>query len=146
MFVCVSLSKIALINKFNQNTVRNNSYIEPEAFIIIIIALQSAIRDCYNLLTAPRTVSNTYVQVARALSCANHVQHIGRLSRAKCRDTCHGIRRDSSATKFDRVETAFILAFFWGGGGAEPLIDKRGEETGVPGENPWRRASENATY
>ena len=36
----------------------------------------------YNLLTAPRTVSNTYAQVARAQSCANHVQHIERLSRA----------------------------------------------------------------
>ena len=25
---------------------------------------------------------------------------------------------------------------------AEPLSDKGGEETGVPGENPWRRTSE----
>ena len=51
--------------------------------IIMIIALQGAIRDFfYNLLTAPRTVSNTYVQVARGQSCANHVQHIERLSRA----------------------------------------------------------------
>ena len=37
---------------------------------------------CYNLLTAPRAVSNMYAQVARAQSCANHVQHIERLSRA----------------------------------------------------------------
>ena len=29
---------------------------------------------------------------------------------------------------------------------AEPLTDEGGEETGVPRENPWRRASENATY
>ena len=36
----------------------------------------------YNLLTAPRTVSNTVAQVAWAQSCANHVQHIERLSRA----------------------------------------------------------------
>ena len=36
----------------------------------------------YNLLTAPRTVSNTYAQVARAQPCANHMQHIERLSRA----------------------------------------------------------------
>ena len=28
------------------------------------------------LLTAPRTVSNTYAQVARAQSCAIHVQHV----------------------------------------------------------------------
>ena len=39
-------------------------------------------RFFYNLLTVPRTVSNTYAQVARAQSCANHVQHIERLSRA----------------------------------------------------------------
>ena len=40
---------------------------------IIVIAFKGAIRDFDNLLTAPRTVSNTYAQVARAQSCANHV-------------------------------------------------------------------------
>ena len=35
----------------------------------------------YNLLTAPRTVSNKDAQVARAQSRANHVQHVGHLSR-----------------------------------------------------------------
>ena len=29
---------------------------------------------------------------------------------------------------------------------AEPLTEEGGEKTGVPGGNPWRRASENATY
>ena len=29
---------------------------------------------------------------------------------------------------------------------AEPVTDEGGEETGVPGENPWGQASENATY
>ena len=29
---------------------------------------------------------------------------------------------------------------------AEPLTNEGEEETGVPGENPWRRASEHATY
>ena len=48
----------------------------------IIIAFKGAIRDFYNLLTAPRTVSNAYAQVAWAQSYANHVQHIERLSRA----------------------------------------------------------------
>ena len=38
-----------------------------------------------NLLTAPRTVSNTYAQVAGAQSCANHVQHVERSSHAACR-------------------------------------------------------------
>ena len=60
----------------------------------------------YNLLTAPRTVSNTYAQVAQAQSFANHE----RLSRATRRDTRHVVRKDSSAIKFDSVEIAFILA------------------------------------
>ena len=44
--------------------------------IIIIIALKGAVRDFYNLFTAPRTVFSTYAQEVRAQSCANHVQHI----------------------------------------------------------------------
>ena len=43
------------------------------------------IKICYNLLTVPQTVSNTYTQVTWAQSCANHVQHIKRLLRATCR-------------------------------------------------------------
>ena len=34
--------------------------------MMMMIALKGAIRDFYNFLTAPRTVSNTYAQVARA--------------------------------------------------------------------------------
>ena len=48
--------------------------------IIIIKALKGTIRDFCNLLTAPRTVSNTYAQVARAQPCSNHVQHIERFN------------------------------------------------------------------
>ena len=72
-----------------------------------------------NLLTAPRTVSYTYAHVARVQSCANHVQHIEHLPRATC------------ATWYERS----IISL------AEPLTDEGWEETGVPGENPWRRAS-----
>ena len=53
--------------------------------IIIVIAWKVAIRNFHNLLTATRTVSNTCAQVAWAQSCANHVLHIERLSRASCR-------------------------------------------------------------
>ena len=85
----------------------------------------------YNLLTAPRTVSSTYAQVARAQSCADHVQHIERLSRATC--SVHLVQRDSSASKFDRIGIAFILALsYW----LKPLTDEGGQEIGVPGENP----------
>ena len=57
-----------------------------------MIALKGANRDLYNVLTALRTVSKTYAQVAQAHSCANHVQHIERVSRAACR-----VRRNSSS-------------------------------------------------
>ena len=51
--------------------------------LIMIIAFKGAIQDYfYILLAAPRTASKTYAQVATAQSCANHVQHIERLSRA----------------------------------------------------------------
>ena len=80
--------------------------------IIIIIAFKGAIRDFfYSLFTAPRTVSNTYAQVARAQSFANHVQHIERLSRATC-VTCNLVRSDSSTMKFDRVEMHFLELCF----------------------------------
>ena len=72
--------------------------------IIIIIAFKGANLDFFNtLLTAPRTVSNMHAQVARAQSCVNHVKHIQHSSRVTCRVTCHVVRRDSSAVKFDRV-------------------------------------------
>ena len=57
----------------------------------IITTPKSAIRDFYSLLTAPRTVSNTYVPVARAQSCANHVQHIELQPRAT-RRVPHGTK------------------------------------------------------
>ena len=51
----------------------------------IIMALKRAIQDFRRSpLTVPRTVTNTYAQVARAQSCANHVQDIERFSRATC--------------------------------------------------------------
>ena len=98
--------------------------------IVVIIPFKDAIRD---FLNAPRTVSNTYAQVARAQSSANHVQYIQRLSRATCRVSCHVVRRDSSAIKFDRVEIAFIWL------NHKPM--KEGRKPGYPEKNPWQRAS-----
>ena len=62
--------------------------------IIMVIILKGAIRDFYNLLTAPLTVSNVYAQMARAqsritrnTSSAYHVQHV----------VSHVVQKDSSA-------------------------------------------------
>ena len=52
---------------------------------MIILTMEGAYLDCFlQFSTAPRTVSNTYAQLARAQSCANHVQCIGSLSHASC--------------------------------------------------------------
>ena len=64
-----------------------------------------------NLFTAPRTVSNTYAQVARVQSCAKHVQHIGHDTHY-AQPLCHSVRRDSSATKTGRTEITFVVILF----------------------------------
>ena len=56
----------------------------PLIMIIIVIALKGAFQDFYSLLTALQTVSNTHAHVARAQSCAMHVQHIDCFSCAAC--------------------------------------------------------------
>ena len=67
--------------------------------MMMMITLKGAFRDFYNLLTSPRTVSNTYAEVVSAKSFPNHVQHIERVQYIMC----HAERRDSSTIKFDRV-------------------------------------------
>ena len=63
---------------FNMEKRYRNKIIIIIIIIINIIALKGAIPEFYSLLTAPRTVSNMYVQVARPQLCANHTQHIKR--------------------------------------------------------------------
>ena len=43
--------------------------------VTTIIAFKVASRDCYNLLTAPQTASNSHARVTKVQSCANYVQH-----------------------------------------------------------------------
>ena len=119
---------------------------ETEAIIIIImiiIAFKGAIRD---FLQSPHSAANCLQHVCSiglgATMCKSRATHRALIT-CKCHVTCHLVRKDSSAIKFDRVEIAFIwVLFYW----LNHLTDEGGEETGVPGENPWRRASENATY
>ena len=114
-----------------------------DLIIIIIIAFKGAIRD---LLQSPHSATNRLQHVRSngpgAIVCKSRATH-RTLIACKCHVTCHLVRRDSSAIKFDRVEIAFIWAlFYW----LNHETDEGGEETRVTGENPWRRASENATY
>ena len=76
--------------------------------IIIIIALKSAIRD---LLQSPHSAAN-YLEHVRssgpsAIVCKSCETHRALIS-CNCHVTCHLVRRDSSAIKFDRVKIAFI--------------------------------------
>ena len=70
------------------------------------------------------------MQITCNTSDAYHVQHV-----------LYNVQRDSSAVKSERAEIAFFLVLFhW------LKFKLMTEESGVPGENPRRRASENATY
>ena len=71
------------------------------------VALTGAVRDIYNLLTAPQTVSSVLkwpgrnrVEITCNTSSAYHAQHV----------VSHVVQRDSSAIQFDRVEILSILA------------------------------------
>ena len=111
--------------------------------IIIIIAFKGAIRD---FLQSPHGATNCLQHVRSsgpgAIECKSCATHRALIT-CKCHVTCHLVRRDSSAIKSDRIEITFIWALFYC---LNHYTDERGEETGVPGENPWWRASENATY
>ena len=80
---------------------------------MIIIAFKGAIRDFWQ---SPHSAAN-YLQHARssgpgAIVCKWRATH-RTLITCKCHVTCHLVRRDSSAFKFDRVEMAFIWALFY---------------------------------
>ena len=83
-----------------------------EVIIIVIIALKGAIWDFYNLLTAPRTVSNTYAQVAwRRRSCVQITCNTSSAYPVQPA-VCHLVQRDSSAIKCDSsncIYFSFIL-------------------------------------
>ena len=103
------------------------------------MALKVAIQDFFSSLSSELSPSRTLkwpVCVVRK-SRATH------RALFTCNVVRHMARRDGSAIKFDRVKIAFSLALCYY---LKPFIDEGGEETGVLGENPRRRASENAIY
>ena len=85
----------------------------PGQVMIIIITFKGAVRD---FLQSPHSAANC-LQHAHSSGpgatacklCATHRAHIT----CKCPVTCHLVRRDSSAIKFDRDEIAFIWALFY---------------------------------
>ena len=89
-------------------------------------ALKGAIRD---LLQSPHSAANRL----------RHVRTIRNCVQIMCATWYEGTAQLLSLTELKSHLFNFILL-------AEPLTDEGGEETGVPGENPRRRASKNATY
>ena len=80
---------------------------------VIIIAFKGAIRD---FLQSPHSAANCLQHIHSsgpgAVVCKSHATHRALIT-CKCHVTCHLVRRDSSAIKFDRVEIAFIWALFY---------------------------------
>ena len=86
----------------------NSAVILWPVHVIIIIAFKGAIRD---FLQSPHSAANCFQHVHSsgpgAIVCKSRATHLA-LFTCKCHVTCHLVRRDSSAIKFDRVEIAFI--------------------------------------
>ena len=74
----------------------------------IIIAFKGAIRD---FIQSPDSAENCLQHVRSSgpgtIVCKPRATHRALIT-CKCHVTCHLVRRDSSAVKFDRVEIAFI--------------------------------------
>ena len=103
---------LTLLSQLLNNNYNSNNIIII-IIIIIIIAFKGAIRD---FLQSPHSAANCLQHVRssgpRAVVCKSRATHRALITR-KCHVMCHLVRRDSSAIKFDRVEIAFIWAFFY---------------------------------
>ena len=79
------------------------------ATVIIIIIIIIAFKD--DFLQSPHRAANCLQHVCSsgpsAIVCKSRATHRA-LVMCKCHVTCHLVRRDSSAIKFDGVEIAFI--------------------------------------
>ena len=109
----------------NNNNNNNNNRIPRRNEIFTI----SSLRHEQSPTRTLKWPGRNRVQITCNTSSAYHVQHV--VLRATLYE---GTAQLLNLTEFKSHFFSFILL-------AEPLTDK-----GVPGENPWRRASENATY
>ena len=102
--------------------------------MIIIIAFKGAIR---NFLQSPHSAANCLQRVGSsgpgAIVCKSRATHRALIT-CKCHVTCHLVRRDSSAINFDRVEIAFIWAFYFIGWTMKPM--KEGRKPEYPEKTP----------
>ena len=104
------------------------------------MTLKDLIQDFNKLFTAPKTVSNTYTQVAWAQSCANYIQHMVPIICNMLWATWY-VRTAQLLSLTGLKSHLFPLNIVgwtinrWRRGGDQSTLRK-----------PWRPASENATY
>ena len=95
-------------NCLHQFTISHTEIIIIIIIIIIIVSFKGAIRD---LLQSPHSAANCLQHVRSsgpgAVVCKSRATHRALIT-CKCHVTCHLVRRESSAIKFDRLEIAFI--------------------------------------
>ena len=106
-----------MIDNNNNNNDKNNSNERPNSTVF----LQSPHCAAKSPTCTLKWLWSNRAQITCNTSSAYHVQ----------RAVCHLVRRDSSAVKFDRVEKAFILAFYfyW----LKPLTNEGGGKAEYPG-------------
>ena len=82
--------------------------------IIIIIGLKGAVWDFLQSSRCAWTVSNTYIQVAKVQSCANHLQHGARIAQLVVHGLAvHGVAGSILLWGHFPVEGIFPLELTW---------------------------------
>ena len=86
----------------------NRSELVIIIIIIIIITFKGSIRDfLQSLHSTANCLQHARLSGQGTIVCKSRAAHRALIT-CKCHVTCHLVRRDSSAIKFDRVEIAFI--------------------------------------
>ena len=73
-----------------------------------------------------------------AVMCKSRATHPALITCNMSSYVPHGMKGQLSYQVWQSLNRIYLSFILW----AEPLTDEGGEETGVPGENPWRQASE----
>ena len=107
--LCRRCRQLSVLSAFLCNIVQ--SFYPPQRRIII--AFKGSIRDVLQSLhSAANCLQHVRSSGLGAIVCKSCATHRALIT-CKCHVTCHLVRRDSSAIKFDRVEITFIWALFY---------------------------------
>ena len=122
---------------------QTNLVLTVTMIIIIIIAFQGTIQDFWQSLhCSANCLQHIHSSGPGAIVCKSCATHWVLIT---CNMSCYvpcGTKGQLSYKVWQSVNCIYFSCILL----AEPFTNEGGEETGVPGENPWRQASENATY